>query len=84
MASELVTNAVVHGRPPITFRAWRTADRLTVAVGDQDRTPPTCQLPPAHQSHGRGLVIVNALAAHWGVDQSPEDGKRVWFDLATS
>jgi serine/threonine-protein kinase RsbW len=32
---------------------------------------------------GRGLLLVEALAARWGVIPS-EAGKRVWFELRTA
>jgi anti-sigma regulatory factor (Ser/Thr protein kinase) len=84
MVSELVTNALVHGEPEITLRLWRDADSLTVAVDDQGGAPLTHTVPPADQEHGRGLVVVDTLAAHWGVTQNQGDGKQVWFDLATT
>jgi anti-sigma regulatory factor (Ser/Thr protein kinase) len=37
--NEVVTNAVVHGRPPIRVQVWRTADRITVAVHDRGDGP---------------------------------------------
>jgi anti-sigma regulatory factor (Ser/Thr protein kinase) len=85
MVSELVTNAVLHGRPEVTLHASLSADCLSVAVGDRGNDPITPQLPTAEDEHGRGLSMVNALAAHWGVTQRDGGtGKHVWFDLATT
>jgi len=38
-ASEIVTNAVVHGRPPVVLRAWGALDRIVVAVTDHGPGP---------------------------------------------
>jgi anti-sigma regulatory factor (Ser/Thr protein kinase) len=38
-ASEIVTNAVVHGRPPVVLRAWSTLDRVAVAITDRGSGP---------------------------------------------
>jgi anti-sigma regulatory factor (Ser/Thr protein kinase) len=37
--SEIVTNAVVHGRPPVVLRAWSALDRVVVAVTDRGSGP---------------------------------------------
>ena len=84
MVSELVTNAVAHGQPEITLWLRLRPGRLTVAVADRGEAPLTCAMPPPQQPFGRGLVIVNALAARWGVSRSQGGvDKRVWFDVAT-
>lgn len=83
MVSELVTNAVVHGRPEITLELWLTADRLTVAVGDLGEGMPASAVPRLRQGSGRGLIIVDALATRWGVSWPlKRGGKDVWFELA--
>lgn len=85
MVSELVTNAIEHGMPEVTLKLWRAADCLTVAVldGGTAPLPVICPAPPGDHPNGRGLMIVNALAAHWGVHRTlGEAGNTVWFDLA--
>jgi anti-sigma regulatory factor (Ser/Thr protein kinase) len=83
MVSELVTNALVHGRPEITLRLAFEHDRLTVAVGDSGEGRLTCAAPPQNQPSGGGLVVVNALATRWGVSRTRDQvGKQVWFELA--
>ena len=84
MVSELVTNAIQHGLPEVTLQLWLRTDRITVAVLDRGDVPPSliCAVPPGDHPHGRGLLLVNALAARWGVRQTDrEAGKTVWFDL---
>jgi anti-sigma regulatory factor (Ser/Thr protein kinase) len=68
-ASELVTNGLRHGRPPVEFRAWRTPTQLLIEVADhgQGLTDPYPDLRPpkdAPQYGGYGLWIVGQLA-HW-------------------
>jgi anti-sigma regulatory factor (Ser/Thr protein kinase) len=83
MVSELVTNAVRHGRPEVTLDMVLSPDSLTVAVDDGGRAPVTCRVPTPDQEHGRGLWMVAALAAHWGVARGGGDhGTQVWFELA--
>lgn len=85
MVSELVTNAIQHGMPEVTLQFWLRADRITVAVLDRGDAPVSliCPAPPSDHPHGRGLMIVSALAARWGVRRSEGDGgKAVWFELA--
>lgn len=37
--SEVVTNALAHGRPPVLVRLWSAADRLVATVADQGSGP---------------------------------------------
>jgi anti-sigma regulatory factor (Ser/Thr protein kinase) len=86
MVSELVTNALQHGKPEITLQLWLRPDRIAVAVLDRGDASPSLihPAPRGDHPHGRGLMLVNALAAHWGVRCSEgRAGKTVWFDLAT-
>jgi anti-sigma regulatory factor (Ser/Thr protein kinase) len=87
MVSELVTNAVQHGRPEIMLQLWRRPERVTVAVTDLGEGSVSLMhlVPAGDQLRGRGLVIVNALARRWGVRCCDGGvGKTVWFDLATA
>ncbi len=76
VVGELVTNAVLHGTPPISLSATPHANGLRVGV--RDRRPDLG--PDAPDS--RGLQLVEALALQWGVD-SLSDGKVVWAFLPT-
>ncbi len=77
--SELVANAVKHGRPPVAMLLRRTARSVRVEVHDE---APAAHLPPASQpataESGRGLVIVDAVSDDTGVEQVPGDGKVAW------
>jgi anti-sigma regulatory factor (Ser/Thr protein kinase) len=74
VVGELVTNAVVHGAPPITLSAIPHGRALRVEVHDgrPDLGPPAAD--------SRGLRLVEAVALQWGV-QARADGKVVWADL---
>jgi anti-sigma regulatory factor (Ser/Thr protein kinase) len=80
--SELVANAVLHGRPEFVLRIELRPGVLHVAV--TDAAPEVPRLPAGSadpgQANGRGLLIVNEVATRWGVTSRPR-GKDVWFDL---
>lgn len=83
LTSELVTNAVVHGRTSATLIAHRPDDRLRVSV--RDDSPALPEIGPAPvidvtREGGRGLTIVSMLASRWGIERV-ETGKAVWFEL---
>lgn len=80
LVSELVTNALRYGSPPIAVAVQRGRHELSVAVDDQGTGMPAITEPPPGpgDASGRGLHIVATVAREWGViRQSP--GKRVWF-----
>ncbi len=82
LVSELVTNAVLHARTAVRVSARAEADRVMVAVGDDD--PHHAPLRPeqrAMATSGRGMMIVELLASSWGVDVQPTS-KVVWFEAA--
>jgi anti-sigma regulatory factor (Ser/Thr protein kinase) len=82
MVSELVTNAFVHGEPDITLQLSVEGGHLSVAVGDFGEGRVTQAAPSPRESSGRGLVLVDALSARWGVTRtSGHPGKQVWFEL---
>ena len=82
LVSELVTNAVLHGRTTTTVEIHRQPATLRVVVRDESTTPSeaTAASGPADIG-GRGLQIVAGLASRWGVELAP-GGKAVWFELS--
>jgi anti-sigma regulatory factor (Ser/Thr protein kinase) len=84
LTSEILTNAIRYGDPPVRVRAELQRGALVVVVDDagRDRVPPV--EPVAwDQRGGRGLYLVDALATRWGVREEPA-GKQVWFELRTA
>jgi histidine kinase-like protein len=81
IASELVTNAVIHARTPAVMALQRTASELHVSVQDNDPRPmyrPAPGATGAHNGdHGRGLLILDAMADGWGTLPTAT-GKVVW------
>ena len=84
LVSELVTNAVRHGRGKITLRARLSEDRLGVEVVDEgtgfDREVRERDFDRIGAG-GWGLSIVDTESARWGVG---EGTSRVWFELGLS
>jgi signal transduction histidine kinase/DNA-binding response OmpR family regulator len=85
LVSELVTNAVIHGRAPIQLRMRKSSDSLVVEVRDSALHLPRRLRPTYDDEHGRGLQLVSLLADRWGTRPTPE-GKSVWcvFSLTGS
>lgn len=81
VASELITNAVVHGEGPVTVALFYRPGRLVVEVLDASPVTPQPNRTGADDESGRGLLLVDALAARTGWASS-DRGKRVWADLA--
>lgn len=83
LASELVTNAVMHARGPVRVRASRRRARtITVTVCDTESTLPRVEHGERTDDRGRGLQIVEAMSDRWGV-VTRGDGKCVWFELVS-
>jgi two-component sensor histidine kinase len=83
ITSELVTNAVQHVRGDgsetigVTLARASNPPAVTVVVSDSSPDGPRRCNPPADGEQGRGLQIVEALAAHWG--WHPQDGGKAIF-----
>lgn len=83
LVSELVSNVVQHGALPARMSLEFRATRLHVIVEDSGSgIPHSHGLPDPLAPTGRGLVIVAAIAAAWGISTAAgQVGKRIWFDL---
>lgn len=82
LTSELVTNAVIHARSAVALTVRLTEDRLRVEVADQGQGALVMREPDPGDTHGRGLLLLEALSSAWGTS-ADEHGKLVWFELAT-
>src|SRR5580698_1948712 len=83
LVSELVTNALTHGRGLITVHLEHGATGLLVTVCDDEPAHPLVPVQVPLALGGRGLRMVEVLADAWGVvpaDDGP--GKGVWFRLS--
>lgn len=81
MASELLTNAVLHTRGGVSLVVTVIDQLIRVEVTDDSSGRPVLRHPPADSTSGRGMEIVDALASQWGVDALPAGGKSVWFEV---
>lgn len=76
LVSELVSNAVRHGRGQVTVRAHLNAARLLVEVIDDGGGVEVDRRE--RDVGGWGLGIVDAVASRWGIC---EGFSEVWFEL---
>lgn len=88
--SELVTNAVLHGRPPLSVRVRGTREHPRIEVADASLDQPAPPQPALYEedseegflaTFGRGLSIVAMSSVTWGASMEPH-GKVVWFEPA--
>ncbi|MFI5899886.1 ATP-binding protein [Streptomyces cyaneofuscatus] len=90
VVAELAANASVHGR--VQGRDFQlslavSGQTLRIEVTDTrgDSIPPGPGAVKApeddHAENGRGLLIVEALADHWGVAPGPVPRKTVWAEI---
>ena len=89
IASELVTNAVRHGAcagdlaPGKVGLSWqRHIGRVICVVTDGSKMPPVLMAADMEAESGRGLHVVDALAAGWGWTMVGGAEKAVWAILA--
>ncbi len=78
VASELVTNAMVHARTNLTLSLTHADRRLRIAVRDASSDEPRPRRPHPERRGGRGLQIVGSVARSWGVLPTRDGGKVVW------
>jgi anti-sigma regulatory factor (Ser/Thr protein kinase) len=80
VVTELASNAVVHARSAFSVAARPEPFGLRISVHDASAVTPTVRQDDRMALSGRGLRLVEAIAADWGVDITP-DGKVVWAEL---
>ncbi|MFE1441477.1 SpoIIE family protein phosphatase [Streptomyces sp. NPDC058739] len=78
LVSELVTNAVRYGRPPVGLRLIRGAT-LVCEVSDAGSTAPHLRRARTYDEGGRGLLLVAQLSERWGTRHAA-DGKTIWAE----
>jgi CheY-like chemotaxis protein len=82
VVSELAANALTHARSSYRLRLSASEQALRIEVDDDGAGTPEPQPLTDTLEHGRGLHLVGALAASWGMEAADTGGKRVWAELA--
>lgn len=80
LASEVVTNAVLHAGTELQLRVRRANGGVRIEVSDGAMRRPSRRHYSAEAATGRGLGLVEALASDWGTT-ADLDGKTVWFTV---
>jgi len=81
LVSELVANAVLHtGDTPIEVVVKPLGDGARIEVHDGSPVLPVRKNYSTMSGTGRGLMLVERMAADWGAEPT-SGGKRVWFEL---
>ncbi|MFJ4520624.1 ATP-binding protein [Streptomyces sp. NPDC088810] len=87
VVAELAANAALHGRVPgrdfelrLTFDRAAGVVRVEVSDTHPGRPEPPEPAHPLDTDGGRGLLLVAAVAARWGVGERTGPGKTVWAE----
>jgi anti-sigma regulatory factor (Ser/Thr protein kinase) len=88
VTSELVTNGLRHGEPPVLLTLDRRGTRFRLTVTDRGSNIPRPRVAGPEATGGRGLFLVSALSTAWKIEpQSSErhdggHGTSVWAEFA--
>jgi anti-sigma regulatory factor (Ser/Thr protein kinase) len=82
VVSELVGNALAHGKGPVGLRVAYDGSLVRIEVRDTSSVLPYRRSVREKEVAGRGLLIVGELAADWGVVIGPAGCKTVWAELS--
>lgn len=80
LSGEVIANAVRHAGADCSVVARWTGERVRVEVADGSDARPEVRREAVDEEGGRGLVLVEALAAAWGCVVE-DAGKVVWFEV---
>ncbi|MCQ4083185.1 SpoIIE family protein phosphatase [Streptomyces sp. RB6PN25] len=84
MVSEMCTNVLVHtdgdAALSVTILGRPGSRSLRIEVADRSDDMPHRRSPGEMASSGRGLMLLDELAAAWGVEPRG-NGKSIWFEL---
>ncbi|WP_397428861.1 ATP-binding protein [Pseudofrankia sp. BMG5.37] len=83
LVSELVTNAVKYGQPPVWLLVELRPGLIHASVSDTSTALPERRAVDDDSEGGRGLLVLDALAGSWGA-VTVGSGKYLWFDLAVT
>src|ERR1700754_3688802 len=81
VVSELAANAITHAASDYRVRLASTPWSLRIEVRDGGQGTPEPQPQSLTNEHGRGLLMVAAIASSWGIERSEGRRKLVWAEL---
>ncbi|MFE9000579.1 ATP-binding protein [Streptomyces sp. NPDC007875] len=81
VASELASNALKHAGSDATVRLQLVEGQALLEVDDSSMQRPVARRVDTEMEEGRGLFLVQALAAEWGWRYRKGGGKTVWASL---
>ncbi|MGW7278849.1 ATP-binding protein [Streptomyces sp. NPDC054844] len=81
VASELASNALKHAGGEATVRLRLAEGQALLEVDDSSMRRPVSRRVGAEVEEGRGLFLVQALAADWGWRYRQGGGKTVWASV---
>ncbi|GAA3441656.1 ATP-binding protein [Planomonospora venezuelensis] len=84
VVSELVTNAIRHAGAACALRLGGGEGHVHGELFDPGAGAPRMRGAGPEATGGRGLQIVDALTADWGVTWPPSGGKIIWFVLGAA
>ena len=84
LVSELVSNVVdhAHTEAALTLELSLAGNWLRISLADGSAIRPVVRELSHDRPRGRGLRLVEAIAARWGVEDH-HGGKRIWFELTS-
>ncbi|MEU6478629.1 SpoIIE family protein phosphatase [Streptomyces sp. NPDC047017] len=77
--SELLTNAIRYGAPPVRVRILLGSTTLVCEVSDGSNTSPRLRRAATTDEGGRGLFLVSQFADRWGT-RYVANGKVIWAE----
>ncbi|MFI0716680.1 ATP-binding protein [Streptomyces inhibens] len=83
LVTEVVTNAVRHGRGPLRLTLSARHTTLYCEVEDANPEQPTPHQAGEGDESGSGLTLIELVAGSWG-SRPTDGGKAVWFELSTA
>jgi CheY-like chemotaxis protein len=81
IASELVTNALIHAHTGCVVQVAANDQRLRIEVWDSVEGTPDPKSPRPDEASGRGLMLISTLCVGWGVQTNTAGGKTVWAEM---
>ncbi len=88
VTSELVTNGLRHGEPPVLLTVDRIGSRLRLTVTDGGSKIPRPRMASPESTGGRGLFLVSVLSTAWKIEPHGKErlgagqGTSVWAEFA--